>query len=286
MIPAPFEYRRVSSLDEAAALLGQDDEAKALAGGMSLIPLLRLRMARPSTLVDIGPLRGELAYVRREEEIVAIGSLTRHHDVATSAVLREDVPLLAHVASLIGDPQVRHRGTIGGALAHADPAGDVTTVLRTLEAPLVVHGRDGRREIGVDELAVSFLETSLRPGELIAEVRIPVPPRKHGWAYTKFRRRAQDWATVAVAAIIERRDGEISRAAVGLVNMGPIPLRAAGVEAALAGADPGSIPRAAELAADGTSPVSDLSADADFRRHLARVLTRRTVQEAFDRAAG
>jgi carbon-monoxide dehydrogenase medium subunit len=206
--------------------------------------------------------------------------------VATSAVLREDVPLLAHVASLIGDPQVRHRGTIGGAVAHADPAGDVTTVLRTLDATIVVHGRDGRREIGVDELAVSFLETSLRPGELIAEVRIPVPPRKHGWAYTKFRRRAQDWATVAVAAIIERRDGEISRAAVGLVNMGPIPLRAAGVEAALAGADAGSIPRAAELAAEGTSPVSDLSADADFRRHLARVLTRRTVQEAFDRAAG
>jgi len=284
VIPALFEYVRASSLDHASALLAADENAKALAGGMSLIPLLRLRLARPTTLVDIGPLRAELSHVRDDGDVIILGALTRHHDVAASAVLRERIPLLAHAAGLVGDPQVRHRGTIGGAVAHGDPAGDLPAVLCTLDATVVAQGPSGRREIAAAAFFRGFLETALEPGELVAELHVPVPPHGHGWAYTKFTRRAQDWATVAVAAVVERSGDAVSSAAVGLANMGATPLRAAAVEAAMSGQGGAAIARAAEHAAEGTSPVSDLAADAAFRRHLARVLTRRTLAEAFDRA--
>ncbi|HEY6379904.1 MAG TPA: xanthine dehydrogenase family protein subunit M [Candidatus Dormibacteraeota bacterium] len=285
MIPAPFEYVRATSLDHASALLTADEDAKALAGGMSLIPLLRLRLARPTTLIDLGPLRGELAYVRDEGAYVAIGALTRHHDLATSATLRTRIPLLAHVASLVGDPQVRHRGTLGGSVAHADPAADLPAVLSTLEAGVVVQDGHARRELDTQSFFQGFLETALRPGELVVEVRIPVPAPGHGWAYTKFNRRAQDWAIVAVAAIVERSGESITRAAVGLANMASTAVRATGVERALAGGDATGIAPAADHATEGTSPVTDLGADAAFRRHLARTLSRRTVHEAYERAA-
>lgn len=272
MIPAEFEYRRASTMDEAISLLTElGDDAKLLAGGHSLLPLMRLRLALPSVLIDIGRIR-DLSYVREDGQNVRIGALTRHHDLEHSELLGQQVPLLSHVASQVGDPQVRHRGTIGGSIAHGDPASDLPAALLALRATLVAQGPDGHREIPVDEFFTGFLETALRPDEVLTEIRVPAAGDS-GWGFQKFNRRAQDWAIVGVAVVL---NGEGS--GVGLVNMGATPLRAGGVEEALRG---GTSPAdAASRADEGTEPPADLNASPEYRRHLSRVLVRRALESA------
>jgi len=272
VIPAAFDYVRAASVAEAlAALQEHGEDAKVLAGGHSLVPLMKLRLATPSVLVDVGRL-DELKYIRDDGDHVAIGALTRHRDVETSGVLREHAPILAHATSLVGDPQVRHRGTIGGSVAHGDPASDLPAVLLALGATLVVQGPGGTREVAVDDFFQGFLETTLGEGELLTEIRVPKVGGA-GWSFQKFNRRAQDWAIVGVACV--RTDGRVG---VGLVNMDSRPVRATATEAAAsAGA---SAADAAAVADEGTEPAGDLNATPDFRRHLARVLTRRALEEA------
>lgn len=275
MIPAPFEYERVGSVDEAIRLLSADPEAKVLAGGHSLLPLMRLRLARPSKLVDISRIR-DLSYVREDGDRVAIGALTRHHDVANSELLQAACPIVPYTASLIGDPQVRHMGTIGGAIAHADPAGDMGTVLLALGAEFVVLGPNGSRTVPASAFFRGLFEPDLAHDEILTEVRVPRTGAR-GWSYVKFHRRAIDWALVGVAALAPDGEG----AAVALTNMADRPIRAAGVEEALAaGADPAA---AAERAAEGTSPPSDAFASAEYRRELVKVLVRRALEEAMSR---
>jgi carbon-monoxide dehydrogenase medium subunit len=274
VIPAPFEYERATTVDEAVALLAEHgDDAKLLAGGHSLLPLMRLRLAQPAVIVDIGGV-GDLSYVINGSGSVRIGALTRHHDLATSDLLREQVPLLAEVAGQIGDPQVRHRGTIGGSIAHGDPASDLPAALLALRGTLVARGPGGEREIAADDFFTGFLETALAPDEVLTEIRVPAVPGV-GWAFKKFNRRAQDWAIVGVAAVLGNGSGGPG---VGLVNMASQPLRATGVEEALrSGSSAGD---AAERADEGTEPPGDLNASPEFRRHLSRVLTRRALQSA------
>jgi carbon-monoxide dehydrogenase medium subunit len=268
MIPAPFEYVAASSADEAIALLQQHDgEAKLLAGGHSLLPMMKVRLAQPAVLVDIGGLR-DLSYARADGDTLAIGALTRHADIATSAEVRDAAPLLARAAGLVGDPQIRHRGTIGGSLSHADPAADLPTAVSALDATMVVQGPDGRREIPVDDFFTGYFETALREDDLLIEIRVPSRPGA-GWGYEKFTRRANDWAIVGVAAVAGR---------VSLANMGSTPVRARATEAALANG--ASAAEAAALAADEAEPAADMHADPDYRRHLARVLTRRALEAA------
>jgi carbon-monoxide dehydrogenase medium subunit len=274
VIPAPFEYVRPASADEAvAALVEHGDDAKLLAGGHSLLPMMKLRLAVPSVLVDVGRLR-DLSYVRVDGDEVAIGALTRHQELVTSPELQREVPLLPYVARLVGDPQVRHRGTIGGSVSHGDPASDMPGVLLTLDAEFVVVGPGGERRIAAADFFTGVFETALGEQDVLSEIRVPSLPG--GWAYLKFARRKQDWATVGVAAVASN-----GGAKVGLVSMGGTPLRAKGVEEALAGgADPAT---AAEKADEGTEPSSDVAGSADYRRHLARVLTRRALEEALGR---
>lgn len=265
MITAPFRYVRAESAEDALAVLSEHgDEAELLAGGQSLLPILKLRLARPEVLVDIGRLP-ELSYVRVEGDEVAIGAATRHCDVVDSEDLRREVPLLPHVAALVGDRQIRHRGTFGGSLAHGDPAADLPAAVLALGATFVVQGPSGLRRVDAADFFTSYFQTAVGVDELLVEVRVP---RAAGvaWAYEKFTRRSNDWAIVAVAAV----DGRVA-----LANMGETPLRATMTEQALAsGASPAE---AAEHAAEGTSPVEDLHADRDYRRHLARVLTGRAL---------
>jgi carbon-monoxide dehydrogenase medium subunit len=271
MIPAAFEYERATSVDDALTRLGRyGDDAKVLAGGHSLLPLMKLRLAAPSVLVDIGRL-GDLSYVRDDDGHVAIGALTRHRDLEISDVLKRDVPLLAHVAGQVGDPQVRHRGTIGGSIAHGDPASDLPAACLALDASFTVVGPDGSRTVPATGFFRGFLETELQPNELLTEIRVPKMDGA-GWSFQKFNRRAQDWAIVGVAAVTGSRPG------IALVNMGPVPIRAERVEAAVAeGASP---TEAAAHAADGLDPPADLNASPEYRRHLAQVLVRRALEEA------
>ncbi len=271
MIPAPFEYARADSVEQAIKFLGQSADAKLLAGGHSLLPLMRLRLARPSMLVDIGRLR-DLSYVREDGDAVAIGALTRHHDVANSEALQQLCPIVSYTAGEIGDPQVRHLGTIGGSVAHADPASDMPTVLLALGAQIVIQGPKRSRTVGAADFFKGFFEPDLAPNEVLTEIRVP-KTEGGGWSYIKFHRRAQDWALVGVAAV--RQNGS---AAVALTNMGETPLRATAVEQALAGgADPAT---AAQQAAEGTNPPSDPFGSAEYRRELAKVLVRRALEEA------
>lgn len=275
MIPAPFDYVRSGSVDEAVAALAEHgDEAKLLAGGHSLLPLMKLRLAFPTVLVDVSRLR-ELSYVRDGGDHIAVGALTTHATIARDDLVRAQAPLLAKAASLIGDPQVRHRGTLGGALAHGDPASDLPAVVLAFDATLVVRGPDGERTIAAADMFRGFLDTALADDEMLTEIRIPKSAGR-GWSYQKFTRRSMDWAVVAVAALV----GD-DRPAVGLVNMGGRPLRASSTEAALAGGAP--LAEAAELAAEGTEPPSDLAGSSEYRAHLARVLTRRALEEATTR---
>lgn len=271
MIPAPFSYARASSVEHALDLLAtHGEDAKLLAGGQSLLPVLKMRLARPEVLVDISRLP-ELSYVRTEGDEVAIGAGTRHSQLADSPEVQREVPLLSFVARCVGDRQIRHRGTLGGSLVHADPAADLPAAALALGATLVAQGPGGRRSIAADDFFASYFETTLAPDEVLVEVRVPRAPSV-GWAYEKFTLRANDWAIVGVAAY----DGRVA-----LVNMGETPLRATATEQALAG---GSSPaQAAEQAAEGTAPVQDMHADVEYRRHLARVLTERAVTTARSR---
>ena len=270
MIPAAFDYKKAGSSEEAVALIVEHgDEAKFLAGGHSLIPMMKLRLAVPSVLVDIAGVE-DLSYIDDRGDHIAIGALTKHRSLETSDLLIAEGPLLAHVASKVGDPQVRHRGTLGGSLAHSAPASDLPAAVLALGGSLVAEGPNGQREIGVADFFTGYFESALSDDELLTEVRVPKAPGA-SWSYQKFNRRAQDWAIVGVAAV------EVQGAAqIALVNMGSTPLRAEAVEAALAGG--ASAEEAAEAAADGTDAPTDLNASPEYRDHLARVLTKRALE--------
>jgi carbon-monoxide dehydrogenase medium subunit len=280
MIPATFDYEIAESAEHAISLLGEREGAKLLAGGHSLIPAMKLRSARPSLLVDVGRI-GELAYVREAGEQIAIGALTRHRDIHAAALLREHCPIVPYTAGLMGDPQVRHRGTIGGNLAYGDPASDMPALMLTLDADLVIRGSGGERVVRASEFFTGAFRTAVGPEEMLVEVRVPKLGASTGWSYLKMRRRAQDWATVAVAAVVERTNGSIGKTAIGLTNMGATPLRATTAEQAIASG--ASIEDAAETISDGADPPSDVLASAEFRNHLARVLGRRALEEAATR---
>jgi aerobic carbon-monoxide dehydrogenase medium subunit len=266
MIPAQFEYIAADSATHAIDLLGQHgDDAKVLAGGHSLLPMMKLRLAAPAVLVDIARTPG-LSGISLDGDEIVVGATTRHADLVSSELLRAEAPLLAHAASLVGDPQIRHRGTIGGSLAHADPAADLPMALVVLGGSVEISGPGGTRRVAADDFFTGFFETAIADGELLTAVRVPRQPGAP-WGYQKFVRRANDWAIVGAAAINGR---------IALANMGSTPLRASAAEQALAnGAGPAA---AAELAADGTTPGEDIHADRDFRRHLARVLTKRALE--------
>ena len=272
MIPAAFDYVRAGSAEEAIALIGEHGEdAKFLAGGHSLLPLMKLRLAQPSVLVDIGRVE-DLSYIRDAGDHIAIGALTRHMDVEKSPLLAEHVPLLAHAAGHVGDPQVRHRGTMGGTIAHADPASDLPATTLALGATYVAQGPNGTREIAAADFYQGFLESALAADEMLTEIRVPKMGGA-GWSFQKFNRRAQDWAIVGVAAW--RRNGD---SGVALVNMGSTPILATSVSGALA--QGASISDAAQLAAEEAEPQSDLNASPEYRVHLAKVLVRRALEQA------
>jgi aerobic carbon-monoxide dehydrogenase medium subunit len=272
VIPAAFDYVRAGSAEEAISLIGQHgDEAKFIAGGHSLLPMMKLRLAQPSVLIDIGRLT-DLSYIREEGDHIAIGAMTRHMDVETSDLLAQHVPLLAHAAGHVGDPQVRHRGTIGGSIAHADPASDLPATTLALGATYVAQGPNGTREIPAGEFYQTFFESALGADEVLTEIRVP-KMNGAGWSFQKFNRRAQDWAIVGVAAW---RNGDQS--GVGLVNMGSTPILATSVAAAIAGG--ASVADAAEQADADADPQADLNASVEYRRHLAKVLTRRALEAA------
>jgi carbon-monoxide dehydrogenase medium subunit len=277
MIPARFDYEVAESAEHAVALLGEREDAKLLAGGHSLLPAMKLRIARPSLLIDVARIR-ELSYVRDGGDTIAIGALTRHRDVSEAPLLQEHCPIVSHTAGQVGDPQVRHRGTIGGSLAHGDPASDLPAVLLALGGEMVIRGSAGERTVAASEFFSGVFQTAVEPSEMLVEIRVPKLSSTTGWSYVKMARRAQDWATVAVATLVERSNGSIEGAAIALTNMGATPLRATEAEEAIAGG--ASISDAAARIAAGTDPPSDTSASADFRRHLAQVIGRRALEEA------
>ncbi len=281
MIPAQFDYVRPSTPEEAVAALQGSDDAKILAGGQSLLPVLRLRLAAPELIVDLGGIP-ELRGVREDGDHIVIGAMTTHHDVIRDELVREHVGLLADAEATVADPQVRHRGTLGGSLAHADPAGDLGAVALALDAEFVIVGSEGRRTVPAAEFFVDYFTTALAEDELLAEIRFP---RYTGWRhhYEKFNRTAQAWSMVAVAVALNvDSSGTITEARVGLTNMGTTPIRASGVEQALVGQQAGedSAKAAAQHATEGTAAPSDADAAADYREHLARVLTGRAVLAA------
>ncbi len=281
MIPSAFDYVAVSTVEEALAVLSQaGEDAKVLAGGQSLVPVLRLRLASPTTIVDLNKI-SELRGVRDDGGAIVIGAMTTHHDVINDPLVAEHAALLALATRTVGDPQIRHRGTLGGALVHADPAGDLLAPAVALDCEMVIVGPGGRRTVPVAEFFVDLFTTAVGPDDVLVELRIP---KKTGWGahYEKFNRVAQAWSIVAVAAAVRTEGGSIAEARVALTNMGATPIRATGVEHALVGqpANAETIRAAAEHAAEGTSPSSDGNADVDYREHLARVLTGRALTTA------
>jgi carbon-monoxide dehydrogenase medium subunit len=279
VIPAQFDYVRPGSVDEAvSALRDSGDDAKVMAGGQSLIPLLRLRLAYPSVVVDVSRVSG-MRGVREDGDHLVIGAMTTHYEVLHDPLIAAHAGLIAEATKTVADPAVRHRGTFGGALSHADPAGDLPAVAVALGAEFVIAGSGGRRTVPAADFFVDYLQTAVEPDELLVEVRVP---KLGGWGfcYEKFHRVAQSWAIVGVAAAVRRDNGSIAEARVALTNMGATPIRAAAVEAALTGAALDAIGAAAGRAAEGTSAPSDLNGKADYREHLARVLTRRAVTTA------
>jgi aerobic carbon-monoxide dehydrogenase medium subunit len=280
VIPASFEYEVAESVDHAISLLGNHGEdAKVLAGGHSLLPLMKLRFAYPTALVDIGRIK-DLSYVRDAGDHMAIGAGTVHEDVHFDEGLMQKCPIVAHTAGGVGDPQVRHRGTIGGSIAHGDPAGDLPTVMLALEATFVVQGPGGERRVAAGDFFQGTFETDLGLQDVLTEIRVPVLDGA-GWSYQKFHHRAQDWATVGVAAVVQRSNGGVGEARVALTSMAETPIRATTVEQALAsGEDPAA---AAQHADENTNPVSDPLGSAEYRREMAKVFTRRALEEALSR---
>jgi carbon-monoxide dehydrogenase medium subunit len=281
MIPASFDYVAPESVADALAALGSDaDEIKVLAGGQSLIPVLRLRLAAPALVVDLGRIP-DLVGVSDDGDAITIGAMTTHAEVASNDLIREHAGVLSKAAKTVADPQVRHRGTIGGSLAHADPAGDMPAPILALDAELVIAGSGGERTVAAADFFEDLFTTALQEDEILTKIRIP----KHtGWGshYEKFVRVAQQWSIVAVAATVRADGGSIAEARVALTNMGATALRATAVEEALVGqpATEEAVKAAAARAADGTNPPTDLNGDSDYRRHLATILTRRAVLAA------
>ena len=278
MIPVKFDYLAPSSVEEAlSALAEHGDEAKILAGGQSLLPVLRMRLNAPEVVIDLGGI-SSMRGIRDDGDAIVIGAMTTHHDVRQDASVREHALLLSKAVAEVADAQIRHRGTFGGALAHADPAGDLGAPVLALGAQFVIQGAGGSRTVEAADFFVGLFETAIGEDEILTEVRIP----KHtGWGahYEKFVRVAHQWPIVAIAATVK---GSIDEARIGLTNMGSTPLRATATEEALAGATAteDGVREAASHAADGTSPPSDLNGSADYRQHLARVLTGRAVLKA------
>jgi carbon-monoxide dehydrogenase medium subunit len=281
VIPAAFDYVAPTTVDDAVRALAEaGEDAKVLAGGQSLLPVLRMRLAAPSMLIDLNRI-AELRGIREDGDVLVIGAMTTHYEVQRDPLVAEHAALLAEATNTVADPQVRHRGTFGGSLAHADPAGDLLAPALALDAEMVVSGMDGRRTIPAAEFFADFFTTSMYQGEILCEVRVP---KKTGWTahYEKFNRVAQAWSMVAVAAAVRVDGSSIAEARVGLTNMAATPVRATAVEQALVGqpATAEAIKAAAEYAAEGTSPTADGNADVEFRQHLARVLTSRAVSAA------
>jgi aerobic carbon-monoxide dehydrogenase medium subunit len=281
MIPATFDYIRAGSVEEAvSALTEHGDEAKLLAGGHSLLPLMKLRLASPEVLIDLGRVDALKGVCELDDGRLSIGAMTTHQDVIDNDLVRQHCGVLAEVTKHVGDAQVRHRGTIGGALAHGDAASDLPAALLALDGALVVQGPSGQREIAAADLFVDYLATSINDDEVVTEVRVPKLDGSWGWNYQKFGRVAQAWAIVGSLGLVKRSNGNVEEARVGLTHMGTVPLRATAVEQALTGAGVDAIADAAEHAAEGTTPPSDLNATSEFRAHLARVLTKRALQAA------
>ncbi len=282
MIPAQFDYVRPATVDEAVqALADGGEDAKVIAGGQSLLPLLRLRLAYPDLLVDLGAL-DELRGVTDAGDALLIGSRTTHYQMVHDPLIAQHCGLLAQATGTVADPAVRHRGTLGGSLAHADPAGDLPAVVLALEATMIARGPAGDREIPAAGFFIDYLTSALGQGEILTGVRVPKLSADWGYRYEKFHRTAQAWAIVGVAALARRSNGQVAEARIGLTNMGSVPVRASGAEAAAAGAQASrdALAAAAASAADGTQPPSDLHGAADYRRHLAKVLTGRALAAA------
>jgi carbon-monoxide dehydrogenase medium subunit len=282
MIPAKFDYVRPASLDEAVtALAAGGEDAKVIAGGQSLLPLLRLRLAYPELLVDVGGVAG-LAGVTDAGDALRIGAGTTLYQLINDPLVAEHGGLLAQAASTVADPAVRHRATLGGALSHADPAGDLPAVALALEATMTARGPGGEREIPAADFFVDYLTSSLAPEEILTAIRVPKLGAGWGYRYEKFHRTAQSWATVGVAALVRRSNGSVAEARIGLTNMGPVPFRAVAAEGAAAGAEASrdAMRAAAGRADEGTDPPADLHGAPDYRRHLARVLTGRALAAA------
>ncbi len=280
MIPVAFDYVRPSSVDEAvAALVAGGDEAKVMAGGQSLMPVLRLRLGAPSLIVDCSRI-DEMIGIREEGDAIVIGAGTTHHAVMNNDLVKRYVTLLAQATATVADPQIRHRGTTGGSLAHADPAGDLPAVALALDASFAIAGPGGRRTVGASDFFTDYFTTAVGDDEVLVSVSFP---KREGWGshYEKFNRTAQAWSIVGVAAAVRMEGGRIAEARIGLTNVGPTPVRARSTEAALIGAaDAAAIAAASESAAEGTAPTTDIHADAAYRSHLTRVLTKRAVQKA------
>ncbi|MEN3266785.1 xanthine dehydrogenase family protein subunit M [Pseudonocardia sp.] len=281
MIPSKFDYVKPSSVADAVVALQQGGEdAKILAGGQSLIPVLRLRLATPSVLIDLGGIP-ELRGIREDGDRIVIGAMTAYHDIIRDDLVKQHVTLLAQATETVADNQVRHRGTLGGSLAHADPAGDLGAVALALDAELVIAGADGSRTVPASDFFVDYFTTAIGEGEILTEIRFP---KYTGWGshYEKFNRTAQAWSMVAIAAAIRVEGGSIAEARVGLTNMGTTPIRATGVEQALVGqpATADAVRAAADRVTEGTAAPSDADAAADYREHLAKVLTGRAVLAA------
>jgi aerobic carbon-monoxide dehydrogenase medium subunit len=285
MIPAEFDYVRASSVEDAVSALAdggsREDGAKVIAGGQSLLPLLRTRLAMPGLLVDCSRVAGMIGIADDGDGLV-VGAATTHHAVMNDALVREHAPLIAEATATVADPAIRHRGTFGGSLAHADPAGDLPSVAVALGFDFVVAGPGGRRTVPASEFFVDYFTSALAPDEVLVAIRVPKLGAGWGFNYQKFHRTAQAWAIVGVAAAVRRDNGTIAEARVGLTNVGPTPVRATSVETALAGAaaTADAIATAAASASDGLHPTTDLHAAADYRLHLARVLTKRAVTAA------
>jgi carbon-monoxide dehydrogenase medium subunit len=287
MIPPAFEYLRPKTLPEAVALLQQHgDDAKILSGGQSLIPMMKLRLARPSHLIDINRISG-LSYIKEDGGFLKIGGLTREAELEASDVVRAKYPLLLDTATVIADPQVRNLATVGGNLAHGDPANDHPATMLAYGAQIAVTGAKGARVISIDDFFVSLFTTSLQHDEILTEIRIPIPPPKSGGAYFKLERKVGDFATAAVAVQITLDDkGAVQKAGIGLTNVGATPVRAKSAEDALRGKklDAATIGQAAQLAADVAQPGSDLRGPAEYKKGLIKELTKRALARAAERA--
>ena len=285
MIPAQFDYARANSIDEALSLLAQNEDAKILAGGHSLIPAMKLRLTQPSLLVDIGRIK-DLAYIREEDGQIRIGAATTHYQIESSDSLKQICPLLPDCASHIGDVQVRNKGTIGGSVAHADPAGDWPAAIIALGVEMIAISKNGERTIKADDFFVDLLTTALEPGEILREIRINKTNGPAAQAYAKMHHPASGFAVVGVAANLSlSADGHCERASIGVTGVSSKVYRASAVESALSGAklDAQAISNASAHAADGVDINGDLFASADYRRHLANVYTRRAIEAAIGR---